>query len=569
MKNTSYSLADCIRLIEKKLNNQSEIALAWKKYISQEDYEIEVDEQIYGDWQRVRSLGVNHETIPKFFITDEELNKRLAKIEPIMTLIRSSMQSIFRALSPFHKLINMKFYDKDRILLYSLSDENTLKLMNQMGLKTGSIMQERYWGNNGAGTCLFYQRPIAIVGQEHYLEIFKPWICFDYPVRDEEGNLVGGIDLALPIDNANPLTMALLDAEVRSLEEQIKESRLRESLAKDFQAMEHFYKQIINKVRQGVIVLDKDDGVLIANDFAVKLFPVLDNWEREGKSIKTVPLIDQCFQRKGNLDNIKIAFEGNFYLVSMFGFENNFTPSQYRVLFINDVTELERYEEQSHYNDKLALVGNIAAGLAHELRNPLTAVRGFIQLDLAKDCLPEEVRRHLSVCLEEIDRTNKLISDFLLLGRPSKEKKEKISLEELLENSLELCEHRIIKNNINVLMNFSQQECYIYGNRDKLIQVFLNVISNAIDAMDKATTRQLIISTVAWQECFKVIISDSGMGVLDDDLLKIGTPFFTTKDSGTGLGLSIARSIINSHNGKLEIEPQNIGCCVTILLPSC
>ena len=565
----NYVLTQSIKEIEERLKNQSQIALAWKKFVSQEQYEIEIDQEIYEDWSRVRKLGLNHQVIPRELVSRENLVARLKKMEPVLELAVPLMEGMFEALCPSHCLHNVKFYDRDSILLHVVADDQTLKLMNQLGLKIGSIMIEDYWGNNGAGTCLLKKIPNCIVGQEHYLEIFKPWVCFDYPLHDTDGSIIGGINISVSVETANPLTIALLDSGVRNLEEQLREREFRHSVNQCIKAKERFYRQIINRVKQGIIVLNQHDQVVMANQLAVEHFPFLSNWENEQLDIGKVSLLGEYLKGKECIDNTKVEIGEQVYLISMSKLENEADCEGCRVLVTNDVTELEDYEKQNHHKDKLALVGTLASSLAHELRNPLTAVKGFIQLALARDSLDQKTRQQLFISLEEIERTNKLVSDFLLLGKPSAEKKERISLTEVVISSLDICEHHAVQNGIHFIRKIEKEEHYIYGDRDKLIQVFLNIISNGIDAMEFSEKKLLKINVASLEDVVQIVIADSGAGITQDILKKLGTPFFTTKENGMGLGLSIASNIINAHKGRIEFESDGkTGSAVSIYLPT-
>lgn len=563
-----YLLTQCIKEIEEKLSLQSQITLAWKKFVSQEEYEIEIDRQVYEDWVRIHRLGVNHQMIPRKLVSDQELEMRLKRMQPVLELAIPLMEGMFEALSPSHSLHNLKIYDQDAVLLHLIADEQTLKLMSQLGLKKGSLMSEQYWGNNGAGTSLLKKKPICIVGQEHYLEIFKPWVCFDYPVHDTDGSLIAGINISVALETANPLTMALLESGVRNLEEQLREREFRQSVTKSIKAKDHFYRQIINRVKQGIVVYNHCDEVVMANQFAMKHFHNLNDWEKEKCYITELPGLADYLKRENYIDNTKVEIDGQICLISVSELDNEPEGAGCKILVTNDVTELDQYEKQNHHKDKLALVGTIAAGLAHELRNPLTAIKGFIQMALARDSIDDKTRQQLSISLEEIERTNKLISDFLLLGKPRPEKKKKLSLTEVIVSSVQLCEHHAHRNGTEIVRNFVKDDYYVYGDRDKLIQVFLNIISNGVDAMKDTDNKVLKISMNNQEGFIRVMIEDSGIGIKEEILEQLGTPFFTTKENGVGLGLSIANNIINAHNGRIDVKSTGgVGSVFSIFLP--
>ena len=227
--------------------------------------------------------------------------------------------------------------------------------------------------------------------------------------------------------------------------------------------------------------------------------------------------------------------------------------------------------------DRLATLGELAAGAAHEIRNPLTSIRSTIQY-LSKDFGNDPDKMEMiSEIVNETERINKILQGLLSFARPSKLNVSEINLESLINQVLMLINSSIRKHRIDVQFEYFVENTSIQGDAEQLKQVFLNILLNAIDAMSENRenkVRSLIISiengmAIDIGKHYIVInIEDSGKGIETHDLENIFNPFFTTKEEGTGLGLAISYGIINSHEGEIEVSSEiGKGSCVRIKLP--
>lgn len=240
-------------------------------------------------------------------------------------------------------------------------------------------------------------------------------------------------------------------------------------------------------------------------------------------------------------------------------------PYQYLAIR-NDITERKRTEEVLHRQDKLAAVGQLAAGVAHEIRNPLTSMKGyaeFLQLD-EKD--PERME-FLSIILDEIDRVNTIVEDFMVLAKPKAVELEEKNVVPVIQNVVSLLEFEARKKDVRLTFDCSQEIIQIECDENRLKQVFLNFIKNGIEAMPNGG--ELHVKTIIHDNYVHISIQDTGVGISKEKLKKLGEPFFTTKKNGNGLGLMVSFKIIESHNGKVFVESEpNKGTTFNILLPA-
>ncbi|MCF6137336.1 PAS domain S-box protein [Pseudalkalibacillus berkeleyi] len=234
------------------------------------------------------------------------------------------------------------------------------------------------------------------------------------------------------------------------------------------------------------------------------------------------------------------------------------------VMVIRDLSERKNTEELLRNSDKLAIIGQLAASIAHEIRNPLTSLKGFLQFFYSNG--DELSRNYYELMLSEVERINLIVSEFLLLAKPQSSNFKETEINELFNHLLALVDSQAIMENVELSLEIDEEIPKIYGDSNQLKQVFLNYIKNAIEAC--STGGQIDISVSTKLDMVEIKIKDNGSGIKEDHLNKIGTPFFTTKEKGTGLGLMISERIISNHKGTVRFESkEGLGTTVTIHIP--
>ncbi|WP_408006231.1 PAS domain S-box protein [Pseudalkalibacillus sp. A8] len=234
------------------------------------------------------------------------------------------------------------------------------------------------------------------------------------------------------------------------------------------------------------------------------------------------------------------------------------------VTVIRDLTERKETEELLRNSDKLAVIGQMAASIAHEIRNPLTSLKGFLQFFHSNS---EESKKHYyKLMLSELERINVIVSEFLMIAKPHTSHFKKTSINILLNNLLTLVESQAVMENIEITTDFGDGLPLIHGDENQLKQAFLNFIKNAIEATSPGGNVSITLRKEDQYICIN--IKDEGCGIPEENLEKIGTPFFTTKNTGTGLGLMISQKIIDNHKGIIHFTSEDqAGTIVTIKLP--
>lgn len=231
----------------------------------------------------------------------------------------------------------------------------------------------------------------------------------------------------------------------------------------------------------------------------------------------------------------------------------------------NDITEQKEVENKLHQQDKLAAVGQLAAGVAHEIRNPLTSMKGYAEF-LQLDEESEDRLEYLDIILDEIERVNLIVEEFMVLSKPQILNLENKNIVPILESVLSLVKFDSEERNIKILLEIDNEVSLVACDENRLKQVILNFVKNAMEAMPGGGVLTVILSHANDQ--VRLAIQDTGIGIPEDKLKKLGEPFFTTKKTGNGLGLMVSFKIIEGHNGNVLVDSVvNKGTTFTIVLP--
>ncbi|PJN91034.1 PAS domain-containing sensor histidine kinase [Bacillus sp. mrc49] len=231
---------------------------------------------------------------------------------------------------------------------------------------------------------------------------------------------------------------------------------------------------------------------------------------------------------------------------------------------VRDITEVRREEELMVLSEKVSVIGHLAAAVAHEIRNPLTSLKGFVQLmDITKEVNP----LHSDIMLKEIDRINIISSELLILGKKQDVVFRRIDLADSVQQVFTLMKAETNLNNIEMVLKIKTAEpISIMADSIELKQLFINIVKNSIEAIDE--NGEIDISLQIIDDNAVISISDNGSGMVPERLERIGEPFYSTKEKGTGIGLAICRKIVHRLDGELDFESEvNKGTTVTIRIP--
>ncbi|MBP1961254.1 PAS domain-containing sensor histidine kinase [Paenibacillus aceris] len=233
---------------------------------------------------------------------------------------------------------------------------------------------------------------------------------------------------------------------------------------------------------------------------------------------------------------------------------------------VQDITLQKQTEELLRKTEKLKVAGQLAAGIAHEIRNPLTALKGFAKLMCHAN--EESKQRYYQIMKEEFNRIELILGELLILAKPQVVDYRPYDTIAILNEVIELLNTQAIMNNVLIEIEFESGLPYVKCERNQLKQVFVNVIKNAIEAMPAGGSLQ--VSARMMTNGVAYVFVDQGLGISEERLPRIGEPFYTTKEKGTGLGLMVSFAIIDEHQGHIEYQSKvGVGTTVLIELPAC
>lgn len=378
-----------------------------------------------------------------------------------------------------------------------------------------------------------------------------------------------------------------------------QEKKVRELLAAKesaFDQLDLLHKSIIESVDTGILTIDHQGNIKSFNSGAKEItgFPYSKVINRRIDSIfpDFFRIVDNVEDRDSP-ETVRNRFEmvvpGKILGCSVSPLFDSNEKKIGKILIFQDLTTIKEMERQVERNRRLALIGEMAAGLAHEIRNPLASISGPIQM-LEKDLdLGETDKKLMQIILRGKDQLENFMKDFLLLARPNLAERENIDIKVILDDVLESI--RYVPDwckDIEIIRN-SNDQTGLYGNRMEIRQVIWNLVLNALQSMSDGgrlnietrivagdENNPLIPPLIKWgkggffnkKEYLEIQISDDGCGIEEKDQGRVFEPFYTTKEKGTGLGLAIVNRIVESHGGKIRIESEpGKGTNCIILMP--
>ncbi|TCP52646.1 nitrogen-specific signal transduction histidine kinase [Tumebacillus sp. BK434] len=338
----------------------------------------------------------------------------------------------------------------------------------------------------------------------------------------------------------------------------------------------------VETYHDGVVVLDLEMNVLAVNKTAADFLP--GDWSGElPKQLRDVfPEMTEEYEWLSRLVRERSCFRNHIVNLSRDGklrtllsdssFLREADGAQAGIcLFLKDIGNIVSLEQKIQHNEILATVGKIAAGVAHEIRNPLTSIKGFLQImrhELDKQGMKKEFS-YTDVMLAEIDRVNELVGELLLLSKPRELRMEHLEMEELIMAMAPLISSESLLHNIEFHLSLKSVP-KVYADPEMLKQVLLNLVKNAIESMSETAGGKMVIATdyLQGERMVRVDVQDTGPGIPHYLVDRIFDAFFTTKETGTGLGLPICQRLVNDLGGRIKVKTKGYGTTFSVFLPA-
>lgn len=236
------------------------------------------------------------------------------------------------------------------------------------------------------------------------------------------------------------------------------------------------------------------------------------------------------------------------------------------ILLLKDLSEIRTLRSQIVRNQRMATVGSLAAGVAHEIRNPLSSIKGFATYFRERYQSVPDDQKIADIMIQEVDRLNRVVGQLLDFSRPLSLSRKPVHIRNLISDSLALVRQKAEEKNIAISMDVVPENITARIDPDQIRQVLLNLHLNALEAMDSGS--RLSVSAKKDSNMLQIRIQDTGCGILPEHLSRIFDPYFTTRSSGAGLGLAIVHNIIEAHEGRIEVESRpGEGTAITLHLP--
>ncbi len=391
-------------------------------------------------------------------------------------------------------------------------------------------------------------------------------------------------DFSTPIPQHSKDELGQLAADVNNLGASlIRHTSELESAMEELRSTKGYLESFIDHTSDAIHVIDMDRNVVQGNH----AFENMYGWsvqEAAGKPLNNVPA-ERIQEKQLFLDVISQGepisnFETERYTKSGQLIDVSITASPIhdqdgRIIAIacisRDITSRKKTEERLLRSEKLSVVGQLAAGVAHEIRNPLTTLRGFIQLGSSRGTINPD---HISIMLAELDRINMIVSEFLILSKPQKIRYVHADVNQVMRDTLVLLESEAAAGGITFDVTLEPALANLYCEPNQLRQVFLNLIKNGIQASPGGVSLSIRISNgpdsvTSTTGAIRIEIADQGCGIPPADLARLGEPFFTRKADGHGLGLMVCQQIIAQHQGTLQFQSAvGQGTRAVIVLPN-
>ncbi|WP_257008300.1 two-component system sensor histidine kinase NtrB [Bacillus sp. FJAT-45350] len=281
----------------------------------------------------------------------------------------------------------------------------------------------------------------------------------------------------------------------------------------------------------------------------------------EAKHVLIYPILQLIQQIQETYQSNYVEYEKEELFYHIKGIPSKDNRSIY--LFVYDYSLEKRFENLVTFHHQMEEVSQIAAGVAHELRNPLSVIKGFLQLAE----LTNGYQKYSGTIMSELNRMNGIIEDFLSVSRKKTERK--IQEPDLIMTSLvEIIKSECLLHNVTFKHHIERTDEKVEVNEPMIKQVMLNLLRNSIEAYENKQDRSFELTTFRYGDYYKIVVEDNGPGMNHEVLAQLGKPFFTTKEKGTGVGIPLCKKIIEDHGGSFEISSEiNQGTTIEINLP--
>lgn len=489
--------------------------------------------------QQTQSRGHQALSCPKH-LSSSGLLKLQREQDILMKSAKDFFCNFFDRFHP-HRL-GVLVCDASGVVLSAYGERTLLREMSQYRLDAGLVTQEEYSGNNVLDLALRHGTTVELWNSQHEQPCWAHWNWVASPIMVDDSQVMGACAVAMEDRVLLPVVRAVMEASctaiacIAAAEEQRQDmARMNEALVSQLE--DHFF-----------FVHPGTGNIIVRHPAAVT--PDTEEIMRK--------IVTSCDFVRGEQ-----RIENHLYRIHVRQLTDLRGNYKGTLGLFHDISEQKSWETQLKDVERMATLNSLAAGIAHEIRNPLTAARGFLQLFSEKIENPDD-RGFLDLTLRELDRINTLVKDFMSLAKPEAPNYTQTNFCEVVQNLVHFIQPEAALYGVPFEVTLPNTSLWIWGDENQLKQVLLNIVQNALQACRKVKGSVMI--RLAQEQSRAVIsIRDTGLGMDEAQLQHLFQPFYTTKDSGTGLGLTISRRIIEEHDGSISVQSSpGVGTTFTI-----
>ncbi len=551
-------------------NNSIPFIEEWLLFQNEGKLSDSIREEIKQCWLEAQNIGLNgFETPQTIFLNDEQFQSACERSSHLIRIVNYKVEQLFKQLADT-MYYPIYLFNQEGILLEKYGENHPQRFFELINIQPSLMADFPFFGYSALSLTLKTNKVQVMIGAEHTCAALHSFSTIAVPIfHPINRECIGVLNLAIDNHASIQSYLAFLISLGMAVEENI---RMEYSHANIFK----IHEETTNLIDHYVSIISSDGRVVDCNN-ALREFlapdPLIGKMAVDviaknfDHNYKKFPLYRAIFYAEEALNYevwTKVRGKKYCFLCDTKIIYDPFDTELYWIIFIfKDITQKKEMELTVLQREKLVSLGTLAAGLAHEIRNPLTTAKGFIQF-LSESSTEKEA---FTLVQNELNRITQLVNQFVLLSKPDSPQIKPISIYSMLEEFSTFIQPEALLKGIEVYTLLCSTEAYILGDKSQLIQVFINLAQNAFAAIQGIGS--LTIKCKDNDSDFvQIQFIDDGTGVEADHLDKILDPFFTTREEGTGLGLPICFQIIEAHHGELRIDSElGVGTIVTIFLP--
>lgn len=502
---------------------------------------------ILESWERCKKTFGKRMTRPQYkVLTDEQLDDLRQKHTLFLRAVHRHLDPLLEQLDDPELAVAIS--DPNGWLLDVSGSSTCVDHLAKSGFCPGVYAAECKLGTSSLGTAIATAHPAYVEGDEHYFPCFHSYSGTAAPIILPDGKTLGAFAFITTKPNLDERLKPVLYSARIAIQNWCE-------LEQAHQDAVRVYQGFMSQLEYHLIHLDSQ------NQVSEKRHPIPVTDETQSAMI-AVTKEGECSQRE-------LFLGGRTYLVNVGDLWDAQGKNKGRLGLFQDITQRKQMEFRLRNSERLSLLTSLAAGIAHEIRNPLTTARGFLQL-FAERVKPGQERQFVDLTISELDRIQQLVKDFMSLAKPEDPHFCRVDLSEVLRATVEFVKPESTLRGVRVLFTPPSTPVWVLADPNQIKQVILNLLQNALHACTPQNSVKVALYGANQKgQRAVIVVTDTGMGIPPDQLERIFQPFYTTKSGGTGLGLFISKRIIEEHQGSIVIHSAvGLGTTVQVELVS-